>query len=274
MFRWIPLFGGGVLMRTLFAVLLAAGLLGWLLYRKFSGGPWRRATADYLRALLVGLVAARAVEYIVFLPSYLGLGHLVRSWMSLAGCFWPGLAAGLAALWLFAKKRGETPWPSVAAGSLTVTFAMALVWVGALLDGAAWGAAGDVPWALGPGQYSVLVPLVAYGPAAAFMPGISAAYTIHPVQAYFALGCVFIGLGGIFLKKRLAPRPFSAVLTAALALLWFGLGFLRADDPPLFLGLCAPQLMALGGLVWSAAVLATGKKIRGDENGSRPPTDR
>jgi len=270
MFRWIPLFGGGVLMRTLFAVLLFSGLLGWFLYGKFSGGPWRRATADYLRALLVGLVAARVVEYLVFLPSYLELVHLVRSWTYLGGCFWPGLAAGLATLWLLAKKRGDPPWPSVAAGSLTVAFAMSLVWIGALLDGSAWGAASDVPWALGPGQYSVYVPLLAFGPAAAFMPGISAAYTIHPVQAYFALACLVVGIGGVFLKRRLASRPFSAVLVGALAIVWLGIGFLRAEDPVLVLGLRAPQLMALGGLVWSAAVLATEKKSRGD----RPPADR
>ncbi|HUT97970.1 MAG TPA: prolipoprotein diacylglyceryl transferase family protein [bacterium] len=268
MFKWIPLFGGEVLMRTLFAALLLAGLLGWFLYGKFSGGSWRRATTDYLRALVVGLAAARAVEYIVFLPSYLGQGHLVRSWTYLGGCFWPGLAVGLATLWFFTRRRGDAPWPSVAAGAVTLTFAMAPVWIGALLDGSAWGAAGDVPWALGPGQYGVLVPLFAFGPAAAFMPGISAAYTIHPVQVYFALGCLLIGLGGVFLKKRLAPRPFSAVLVAALALLWFGLGFLRADDPVLFLGLCAPQIMALGGLVWSTAILLTEKKIRVN----RPPT--
>jgi len=259
MLNWIPLFGGRVLMRTLFAVLLLAGLLGWLLYRKFSGGPWRRATADYLWALVIGLAAARVVEYLVFLPSYLGEGPLVRSWTYLGGCFWPGLAAGLAVLWLRARRRGEAPWSSVAAGALTLTLSMILAWVGALLDGSAWGAAGGVPWALGPGQYSVFVPLLAFGPVAAFDPAISAAYTIHPVQAYFALACLLIGLGGIFLEKRLAPRPFSAALVAALALAWLGLGFLRADDPVLILGLCAPQIMALGGLVWSAAVLATGK---------------
>ncbi|MCX7020902.1 MAG: prolipoprotein diacylglyceryl transferase [bacterium] len=268
MFKWIPLFGGVVLMRTLFAVLLLAGLLGWLLYRKFSDGPWRRATADYLMALLIGLAAARVVEYLVFLPSYLGQGHLVRSWTYLGGCFWPGLAAGLATLWLLAKKRGDAPWPRVAAGVLTAAFAMAPVWIGAMLDGSAWGAAGDVPWALGPGQYSIFVPLLAFGPAAAFDPRISTAYTIHPVQVYFALACLLIGLGGIFLKKRLAPRPLSAVLVAALAVVWFGLGFLRADDPGLILGLCAPQIMALGGLVWSAAVLVTEKKSRAN----RPPT--
>jgi hypothetical protein len=260
MLYWIPLFGGEVLMRTLFAALLLAGLLGWLLYRVFSGGPWRRATGDYLLALLVGLAAARVVEYLVFLPSYLGQGHIVRSWTYLGGCFWPGLAAGLATLWLLAKRRGDAPWPPVTAGLLTVTFAVVPVWIGALLDGSAWGTAGDVPWALGPGQYSLFAPLIAFGPAAAFDPRISATYTIHPVQAYFALACLLVGVGGIFLRKRLAPRVFSAVLIAGLAVVWLGLGFLRADDPVLVLGLRAPQIMAIGGLVWSTAVLVTGRK--------------
>ncbi|HDR06018.1 MAG TPA: hypothetical protein ENN88_00110, partial [Candidatus Coatesbacteria bacterium] len=67
---WIPLFGGQL--RTLFVVLLLAGLSGWLFYKKIFGAPWRRAAADYLLALLIGLAAARACEYLVFLASYLG----------------------------------------------------------------------------------------------------------------------------------------------------------------------------------------------------------
>jgi hypothetical protein len=269
-FKWIPLFDGEVLLRTLFVVLLVCGLAGWLLFKKISGGPWRPATVDYLWALLVGLAAARAVEYLVFLPSYLGYGNLVRGWTYLGGCFWPGLAAGLATLWRRARRKAEDPWRSVASGALTVALVMTPVWIGALLDGSAWGSAGDVPWALGFGQYGILAPLVEFGPAAVFNPAVSTSYTIHPVQAYFALGCLLVGVAGLLLRKRLPPRPFSAVLVAALALVWIGLGFLRADDPVLFLGLHAPQLMALGGLVWSAAVLVTEKKVRGDGT----PADR
>ncbi|MCK4594792.1 prolipoprotein diacylglyceryl transferase, partial [bacterium] len=151
------------------------------------------------------------------------------------------------------------PWFSVASGVLTVSFAMSLVWIGALLDGSAWGTASDAPWALGSGQYNIFVTLAEFGPVAVFDPAIPATYTIHPVQAYFALGCLLIGVAGIFLTRRLPPRPYSAVLVGALALLWLGLGYLRADDPVFVLSLRAPQIMALAGVIWSITVLSTGR---------------
>lgn len=64
MFKWIPLSDDGALLRTLFPLLLLAGLVGWLLYRRFSDEPGKLATTDFILALLWGVLAARIVDYL------------------------------------------------------------------------------------------------------------------------------------------------------------------------------------------------------------------
>lgn len=255
MYPRLPIFGGGL--RLVYLFLIAAGLLAWRLFRDYAPLDSRTANRRFLEALLWGLAAARIVEYLIFLPQYLGLGPVQRMITYQGLAFWPGLAAGLGALWRRAAKNDEKPWELVAAALRALPAALAVVWLGALVDGSAFGTPSELPWALEPGMYTPSAFIAEYGPAAyAFNPGAMAAFRIHPVQAYFMAACLLIFALQPALRRRLGdPRAFSAVIVGLLALLWLVLGFLRNDNPVLILGLRAPQLQALGGLIWSVVIL-------------------
>ncbi len=255
MYPRLPIFGGGL--RLVYLFLIAAGLLAWRLFSGFAPLDTRTANRRFFEALLWGLLAARFVEYLIFLPQYLGLGSVQRMITYQGLAFWPGLAAGLGALWRRAAKNNEKPWELVAAALYSLTAALAVVWLGALVDGTAFGTPSELPWALNPGMYTPGAFIAEYGPAAyAFNPGAMAAFRIHPVQAYFMAACLSLFAILPRLRRRLGgPRAFSAVVVGVLALLWLALGFFRNDNPVLLLGLRAPQLQALGGLVWSAIIL-------------------
>ena len=252
----LPLFGG--YLRTVYLFFIAAGLLGWLLFRRYA--PLDRPTADrrYFWALLWGLLAARVGDYLIFAPLYLGLTDIAREWTYVGVAFWPGLAVGLAVLWRRSRRAGEPAWETTAAALRLLPAALAVCWLGALVDGSAFGTPSALPWALGHGLYSPRAFIAAHGPAPyVFNPRAVLDFTIHPVQAYFILACLGLFFAAGPLKRRLNPRRFSALVIGLLALAWLLLGFLRNDDPVLLVGLRAPQLQALGALVWAAVVWLT-----------------
>lgn len=260
----LPLFGG--YLRTVYLFFIAAGLLGWLLFRRYSPLEGPAANLRYLWALIWGLLAARAGDYLIFAPLYLGLGGVAREWTYVGLAFWPGLAVGLGVLWRRSRSAGEQDWEVTAAALRLLPLALVVCWSGALVDGSAFGTPSELPWALGYGLYSPRAFIAAHGPAAyVFNPQLMLGFSIHPVQAYFALACLgSFFLGGLF-RRRLNPRRFSALVVGLLALVWLLLGFMRNDDPVLLLGLRAPQLQALGGLAWAVVIWLTDKPTRKTE---------
>jgi len=249
----------GLEIDSLLPFLFLGMVIGWLLFASFSKLSFGRATGYVVVGLGAGFVAGRLFEYLIFLGSYLGNGEIVRHLDYLGAVFWPGLAVGLGAIYLLAQRRGDAPWSLVTAALRSLPFLMAVIWLGALVSGTAWGLPSDLPWALTAEQFDLLPKLLAFG-MAGLDPMVSAGLTIHPVQGYFAIALLLVGIGGWLFGKKTDPRRLSAVLVGVLALVWLLLGFFRGDDPAIVLGLKAPQLQAIGGLAWSVLIWRTQPK--------------
>jgi hypothetical protein len=249
----------GLEIDTIIPFILLGAVIGWLLFTRFSKLSFGRATSYTIVGLLVGILAGRFFEYLIFLGSYLGNGEIIRHWDYLGAVFWPALAMGLGAIYLLARKRGDVPWSLVAAALRSLPFLMAVVWLGALISGTAWGMPSDLPWALSGEQFSLIPKLIAFG-TAGLNPAITAGFTIHPVQGYFAITLLLLGIGGWLFGKKADPRRLSAIVVGLLALIWLVLGFFRGDDPAIVLGLKAPQLQAIGGLAWAVLIWRTQPK--------------
>lgn len=158
--------------------------------------------------------------------------HILMIWMG-GLSFYGGLAAGLGALVLFARRRAIPVLAALDVAAPAAALGQAIGHVGCLVGGDSWGIPADVPWAV-----------VYRNPAAMAPLGIP----LHPTQAYeaVALLAVFAVLWRV--RHRLSPAApglLAAVYLSALAVIRFGLFFLR-DEPPVLLGLRTAQWIGLG----------------------------
>lgn len=158
-----------------------------------------------------------------------------------------GLLAGLAALLVFARRRGidllvalDITAPAAAAGQ-------AIGHVGCLVGGDSYGIPTDLPWAV-----------VYRDPAAMAPQGIP----LHPTQAYEAilLGLLFVGLWrGRERLGGLGAGMVAGMYLLLLSLIRFGLFFLR-DEPPLVFGLKTAQLLGLGIAALAIVLLVVARR--------------
>ncbi len=129
--------------------------------------------------------------------------HILMVWMG-GLSFYGGLAAGLIALVVFARRRG-VPWRIAAdVAAPAVAIGQAIGHIGCLIGGDSAGIATDAPWAV-----------VYRNPAAMAQLGVP----LHPTQAYeaIALAALFVVLWAV--RRRLTPMPgaLAAVYLGGLA---------------------------------------------------------
>ena len=155
--------------------------------------------------------------------------------------FYGGLAAGLAALWLFARRRGlafaelaDIAAPAVAAGQ-------AVGHLGCFLGGDSYGLPASLPWAVTYTNPGAMAPL-----------GVP----LHPTQLYEAAALALLAAALIAFRGRLARRGAGAVAATylvGLAGIRFVLFFYR-DDVVVLGDLKVAQVIgiavALMGLLW------------------------
>lgn len=172
--------------------------------------------------------------------------HILMVWMG-GLSFYGGLAAGLIALVLFARRRG-VPWRIAAdVAAPAAAIGQAIGHVGCLIGGDSAGIATDVPWAV-----------VYRNPAAMAQLGVP----LHPTQAYeaIALAALFVVLWAA--RRRLTPTPgaLAALYLGGLAVTRFLLFFLR-DEAPALLGLRTAQWIGVGILVAAVWILFTSLRM-------------
>jgi phosphatidylglycerol:prolipoprotein diacylglycerol transferase len=159
--------------------------------------------------------------------------------------FYGGLIAGLAALWVFARRHGiafgvaaDLVAPAAAAGQ-------AVGHVGCLIGGDSYGLPSDGPLAVVYGNPGAMAPL-----------GVP----LHPTQLYEAVALGVLALVLWLARGRFGTIGAGAVAAAYLignAAIRFGLFFLR-DDVIVAGGLKVAQIIAIGvaftGIAWLIAV--------------------
>ena len=168
--------------------------------------------------------------------------HAVAIWHG-GLSFYGGLAAGLLALWVFARRNGlafgavaDLAAPAVAAGQ-------AFGHLGCFVGGDSYGLPTSLPWA------------VTYTNSASMAPlGIP----LHPTQLYEAVALALLAGGLIALRRPLAEfgsGALAATYLVGLAAIRFGLFFYR-DDVAVIGDLKVAQVIGLGvavaGLLWFA----------------------
>lgn len=159
--------------------------------------------------------------------------------------FYGGLVAGLAALWVFARRHGIAFGPAADLVAPAAAAGQAVGHIGCLIGGDSYGLPSDGPLA------------VVYGNPGAMAPqGVP----LYPTQLYeaFALGLLAVALW--LARDRLGTLGAGAVAATYLvgnAVIRFGLFFLR-DDVIVAGGLKAAQLIAIGvavaGIAWLIAL--------------------
>lgn len=238
---------GGFALRWYGLFALAAAVVAYVLVRR---GTRRAGIPDALvadGAIWVGaaaVVGGRAL-YLVQneLPAVLANPlHAFSIWHG-GLSFYGGLAAGLVALWLFARRSGlgfasmaDVVAPAVAAGQ-------AIGHVGCFVGGDSYGLPTSVPWAVTYTNQGAMAPL-----------GVP----LHPTQLYEAGALVLLAAFLLAVRRPLnhiGPGAVAATYLVGLAAIRFVLFFYR-DDAIVLGGLKVAQVIGLGiatlGLLWLA----------------------
>jgi phosphatidylglycerol---prolipoprotein diacylglyceryl transferase len=174
--------------------------------------------------------------------------HIFMIWMG-GLSFYGGLAAGLGAIVVLARRRGVS-WRVVAdVAAPAAAIGQAIGHVGCLIGGDSAGIPTDLPWAVVYRNPGAMAPL-----------GIP----LHPTQAYeaIALAGLFVVLRAVRRRLAAVPGSLTAVYLGGLALIRFLLFFLR-DEPAVLLGLKTAQWIGLGILVVAAWILVTSLRATG-----------
>ena len=160
--------------------------------------------------------------------------------------FLGGLVAGLVALAIYAHRHGIGIGHIADAAAPGVALGQAVGHLGCLIGGDSYGTVTTLPWAV-----------VYRNPAAMAPLGVP----LHPVVIYEAIGLVvlFVALTiGRDRLGRLGPGVIAAVYLLGVAVLRFGLFFLR-DEQAVFAGLKTAQLLSIAigiaGVAWILRLL-------------------
>lgn len=162
--------------------------------------------------------------------------------------FYGGLAAGLVALWLFARRNGlvfagiaDIAAPAVAAGQ-------AIGHIGCFVGGDSYGLPTSLPWAVTYSNPGAMAPL-----------GVA----LHPTQLYEAAALALLAGTLIAVRgplARLGAGAMAATYLVGLAAIRFVLFFYR-DDVVVLGGLKVAQVIGLGiavvGLLWLMRLVLT-----------------
>lgn len=184
-----------------------AVLVGWLLCVRIgrtaaAGAPW---TVIYLGSIVAGIVGARVLNALIFLPELLRGEETLGGILSGGGTWLPGVLTGTLALWWLSRRHG------LALGVVTNVFFVGIPLVhgigrvGCLLGGCCYGAKTSVPWAI---TYSSRL--------AAEHNGTPLGVPVHPTPIYDLIAELFNFVVVVLLWRRRAPPWTIAAAWAAL----------------------------------------------------------
>lgn len=190
------------------------------------------------------------VSRLFFVLSHLELFFYQFSWSKLLAVFaiwdkglsfWGAAAAWISGMIFLHRKYGESPAKLLDITMPAILTGMFFGNIGAFLDGINYGMPTKMPWGI-----TFLSANVKY---------IS---PIHPTQLYAALYTLGLGLGLIYLLKKLKGR--LAGFAAELAVFAFGLvrffeEFVRGDEAIRILTFRLPQIIALLAVLWSGKAI-------------------
>jgi phosphatidylglycerol:prolipoprotein diacylglycerol transferase len=258
------LFHLGSFVVTGYAALVAVGLVGggvifWLAGRRRGLNPVQVLDVS-LAGALGGLIGGRAV-YVAAHGAYYGdhMWQVLRLWSG--GLAWHGaLVGGLLVASVYCAVRRIPLGLMLDALAPGAAFLAACGWLGCLLNGCAYGIetypGQGLVWTLSlelPDLYGIWVPRVAVQLLGAAWGGIVLAVVVFARRRARMEGLIF--------------PLWLAVYTLGS----FGLGFLRADEPPLISGWRADQIVDLALSLVGVFILAGGLFRSGKEESATLP---
>lgn len=209
-------------------------------------------------AVLGGIVGARALHVIDRFDEYRRdpamVLHLGQGGLAIYGA----VLGGALATWLFARREGLSFAVLADAIAPGLAVALAVGRLGCLVNGDAWGAPTNLPWA------------VVYTNPRAFIPADLLGVPTHPYPVYdMALNLAVVALLWRLRRRVLPSGTLFLIFLALYSLGRFALTFVR-QERVWFWGLQEAQLLALLGLA-GATVLLFRRALRQRPAGGTQP---
>ncbi len=183
-----------------------AVLVGWWLCvrlgkKVYPHAPW---SVIYLGSIFAGVIGARVLNVLIFLPEIMRGEESVRGLLMGGGTWLPGVIAGTLVLVLLSRKHGLKLGVVTNVFFVGIPLVHAIGRIGCLLGGCCYGGPTDVPWAI---TYE--------DPLAYQHNGTPVGTAVHPTPLYEVAAEMFNFVIVWSLWKR-SPRPWVIPVTWAL----------------------------------------------------------
>jgi phosphatidylglycerol:prolipoprotein diacylglycerol transferase len=268
-----------------YSAFLFLGLLGGYLIARWRGvrAGVKGSHVDNLVLLIsiLSLFGARLFSWLFYFPPGISLWEALKDTGG-GMVFYGGLIFGFLTLLVYARITRLDLWNLLDVFAPGLALGLALGRVGCFMAGCCWGdlCVDQVKFSTHPGTASPwqlqTVPMISHAgfPLAVRFPEGAGAFEqhknlglissadhlslpVHPVQLYEAALALAlcVGLHLRFEKRRWHGQVFCWLILSY-AVIRFGTEFLRADNPPIYLGLTLSQVISL--LLSAAAIAAWG----------------
>lgn len=256
------------------AIGLTAGLFVSLREARRKGFADEAVYGGALWALLAGVALGRAFHVVDKLDFYLQNPHTLPALNPGAMAVWGGVLGGALGIALYAKREGLPALRLLDAATPGALVGLIVGRVGSLVNGEAWGAPSDLPWAL------------VYTHPEARLPVASIGIPTHPYPAYEMLWCLLtLGVlwrararvrvdGLIFVGFLLFYSAGRLVLTTVREEGVFALGMQQAQLVALLVFLIAlPALVYIltGSRSGGGGAVAAGRTVDGEARAGQTP---
>jgi len=276
---YVPAYGMMLMVGFLLAVWMArqrAAALGLEKIEIFDMGIF---------AIIGGVLGARLLHVLVYWPDYFASRKLWPEWMGSLGwlgavvatwngglVFYGGLAGGMLALWLFARRRKIPLIDVFDFVAAPAAVGLALTRVGCFLNGCCFGRASDLPWAV---TYPDRSPVYSYLDESGQLCH-HAPFPVHPAQLYETLAA--LAMAALIWWLIYPRRKFAGQAAFAFGLLYaawrFANEFLRGDTfagGPSLTNLTVFQYISIGLVLAFGAAYLVAWKLRRAPFSPAPP---
>jgi phosphatidylglycerol:prolipoprotein diacylglycerol transferase len=193
---------------------------------------------------LGGVVGARGF-YVILHPEMIkSLADVFRSWQG-GNVFYGCILGGLTGSLLYWCRRPYPLWKMIDVAAPAVAIGAAVGRIGCFLNGCCDGAICSLPWA-------VRFPAGSHAWVRQLNAGLISeearfSLPVHPTQLYSSAAALLVlGLLLAYFPFRKRPGEVMALLMIAYSLTRWPIEALRADEPALFAGMTAAQLISAG----------------------------